>query len=253
MSVYDILNVASDGKLANIIIESYKEIVENFITEKWKYSELDAGHFVEMVRRFLELKLFGKYTPIDHKLSNFSNTVLAKYENSNGDESYRMLIPRTLYSIYTIRNKRGAAHLTGVSPNEMDATFVLYSVKWVLSELVRLNSTLSTDETYALISSIVERQIDLIWKKDDVVRILNTNIPKGLQVLVLLYDENTQNEEHLRKAIEYSNPTTFREVLKMFHKRRFLEYDAERKICTITPKGLNEAEQIIKKYQSISQ
>ena len=104
-----------------------------------------------------------------------------------------------------------------------------------------------------MISSIVERQIDLIWKKDDVVRILNTNIPKGLQVLVLLYDENTQNEEQLRKAIEYSNPTNFREVLKRFHKERLLEYNTKRKICTITPKGLSEAEEIIKKYQGISQ
>ncbi len=249
MSIYDILKTASDDKLANEIINSYKEIVENFIIEKWKYAELDAGHFVEAVRRFLEIKLFGKYTPINKKLSNFSNTVLTAYENAKGDESYRMLIPRTLYSIYTIRNKRGAGHLTGVSPNEMDATFILYSVKWVLAELVRLNSTLSPDETLALISSIVERQIDLIWKKDDVVRILNTNIPKRQQVLVLLYDENTQSEEELRKAIEYSNPTNFRKVLKGFHKERFLEYESKHKICTITPKGLCAAEKIIKKYQ----
>jgi len=250
--IHNILNVASDDELADEIINSYKEVVENFVLEKWKYAELDAGHFVEAVRRFLELKLFGKYTPINKKLSNFSNAVLGTYENATGDESYRMIIPRTLYSIYTIRNKRGSGHLTGVSPNEIDATFVLYSVKWVLAELVRLNSTLSPDETLALISSIVERQLDLIWKHDGVVRILNTNIPKKLQVLVLLYDENTQNEEELRKAIEYSNPTNFREVLKIFHKQRFLDYDAERKICTITPKGLSEAEAIIKKYQGIS-
>ena len=253
MRVYDTLKSASDKILAKSIINSYKKIVENFVLEKWKYAELDAGHFVEAVRRFLELKLFGKYTSIDQKLSNFSNTILAKYENATGDESYRMLIPKALYSIYSIRNKRGAAHLTGVSPNEMDATFILYSVKWVLAELVRLNSTLSVDETLALISSIVERQIDLIWKKDEVVRILNTNIPKSQQVLVLLYDENTQSEENLRKAVEYSNPTNFRKILKKYHKERFLEYDSDRKICTITTKGLSEADKIIKKYRGMQQ
>lgn len=253
MSVYDILKAASDKILAKSIIDSYKEIAENFVLEKWKYAELDAGHFVEAVRRFLELKLFGKYTPINQKLSNFSNTVLAAYENATGDESYRMLVPRALYSIYSIRNKRGAGHLTGVSPNEMDATFILYSVKWVLAELVRLNSTLSPDETLAMISSIVERQLDLIWKNEGVVRILNTKIAKNQQVLVLLYDENTESEKKLRDAVEYSNLTDFRKVLKKFHKERLLEYDSERKICTITSKGLSAAEKIIKRYQGIHQ
>ena len=249
MGVYAILTSASDEILAKSIINSYKEIAENFALEKWKCAELDAGHFVEAVRRFLELKLFGKYTPIDNKLSNFSNAVLSKYESTIGDESYRMLIPRTLYSIYSIRNKRGVGHLTGISPNEMDATFILYSIKWVLAELVRLNSTLEPDETLALISSIVERELDLIWKKDGIVRILETNMPKNQQVLVLLYDENIQTEEKLRKAIEYSNPTDFRKRLKEFHKKRFLEYNSKQKTCTITTKGLRAAEKIIKNYQ----
>lgn len=253
MSLFDILDAASDNKLANKIITSYREVVGNFLLGKSKYAQLDAGHFVEAVRRFLELKLFGKYTPFNKKLSNFTNTELTKYENATGDESYRILIPRTLYSIYTIRNKRGAGHITGISPNQMDATLVLYSVKWVLAELVRLNSTLSPDETLALISSIVERQIDLIWKKDGIVRILNTSILKIQQVLVLLYDENTQSEEKLREAIEYSNPTDFRKVLRRLHKRRFLEYNFVERKCTITTTGLIEAEKIIQKYQHIPQ
>lgn len=253
MSVYDILKNASDETLAKCIIDSYKEVVENFITEKWKYAQLDAGHFVEAVRRFLELKLFGAYTPINQRLSNFSNAVLTAYENATGDDSYRVLIPRALHSIFSIRNKRGAGHLTGVSPNEIDATFIIYSVKWVLSELVRLSSTLSPDQTLALISSIVERQVDLIWKHEGVTRILDTTIPKNLQVLIVLYDENTQSEEKLRKAVEYANATNFRRLLRNYHSKRLLEYDSEKKICTITPKGLGFAEKIIKGRQSTAQ
>lgn len=253
MRVYDILKNVSNEILATCIIDSYKEVVENFVIERWKYAELDAGHFVEAVRRFLELKLFGTYTPLNQRLPNFSNAELTRYENATGDESYRILIPRTLYSIYCIRNKRGAGHLTGVSPNEMDATFIIYSVKWVLSELVRLNSTLSPDQTLALISSIVERQVDLIWKHEGITRILDTTISKNLQVLILLYDENTQSEEKLRKAVEYANATNFRGVLRDFHSKRLLEYDSEKKICTITPKGLGLAEKIIKGRQSTPQ
>ena len=253
MSVYDILKNASDKTLAKCIIVSYKEVVENFITEKWKYTELDAGHFVEAVRRFLEIKLSGTYTPINQRLSNFSNAVLTRYENATGDDSYRMLIPRALYSIYSIRNKRGAGHITGVSPNEMDATFIIYSVKWVLAELIRLNSTLTTDETLALVSSIVEHQVDLIWKHDGVTRILDTRIPKKDQILLLLYDGNTQHINDLYNAVEYSNFYTFRDLVITFHKQRFIEYNNLDGKCTITPKGINVAEKIIRKYQSIPQ
>lgn len=251
MSINDILKAVSDSDLANAIIESYKDVIENFTLEKWKYSELDAGHFVESVRRFLELQLFESYTSFSDRLSNFNQAVLTQYESATGHESYRILIPRILYSIYCVRNKRGAGHKTEVSANEMDATLIVYSVKWVLAELVRLNSTLSPDETFDVISSIVERQIDILWKKDGIVRITETRIPKNQQVLVLLYDENVQNEDSLRDIIEYANVSDFRKILRGYHKKRYLEYNPEQKKCTITQNGLIEAEKIIKRYQDI--
>ena len=44
---------------------------------------------------------------------------------------------------------------------------------------MRLNSNLKPDETEKLISSVVERKIDLLWKSGDIVRVLNTDIPKS--------------------------------------------------------------------------
>ena len=92
--VKQLLTAASDGQLASELLKSYGEVVENYSLGKWKYSELDAGHFVENARRFIELKLFAKYTPIGQHLASFNEPVLQQYQNASGDDSYRMIIPR---------------------------------------------------------------------------------------------------------------------------------------------------------------
>lgn len=85
------------------LLNAYREIEENFSLQKWKATELDAGHFVEAARRFIEQELFGSHTPIGKSLPTFSDAELKRYENANGDESFRMLIPRVLKSIVSVR------------------------------------------------------------------------------------------------------------------------------------------------------
>ena len=47
------------------------------------------------------------------------------------------------------------------------------------------------------------------------------------------------NVDDLIKNIEYSNKSTFKNILKDLHKNRLIEYDCSN--CTISPKGLNQA------------
>ena len=60
--VLSIIEQASDSDLAKLIIDSYKEVERNYFVKQWKTSELDAGHFVESVRRFIELE-YGQFQP----------------------------------------------------------------------------------------------------------------------------------------------------------------------------------------------
>jgi len=235
--------------IVKALLDAYREIESNYSLEKWKPSELDAGHFVEAARRILEHELFGQATPINQQISKFTDQVLTKYEQATGDESYRMLIPRALKSVYNIRNKRGVGHIGGVSPNEMDATYILYSVKWVLAELVRLASGLSIAETQEAVDDIVERRLSVLWKHGDITRILDTSLDAREQVLVLLYDTSPQAEMALRETIEYANAARFRTILKKLHTARLIHYQTDG-TCLITPKGLIEAEQIIRDLES---
>lgn len=248
--VWDIIKSNYDSNIADKVLESYSEIESNFFVQKWKPSELDAGHFVESLRRLIEFEInSGNYTLFSQKLSNFSDSVLSFYEQqSHIHESFRMLIPRILKSIYNIRNKRGVGHIKDISPNEMDATLILYSVKWILSEIVRLKSSLNINETQNLIDNIVERNVEIVWKTTDFTRILNNKISARNQVLIILYNSSKKHVDDLREIIEYKNASNFKTLIKKIHRERFLEFRANGN-CILSPTGRTEAEKVILKLK----
>ncbi|WP_299537140.1 hypothetical protein [Ulvibacterium sp.] len=246
--VHPILLARYGNEITERLVESYQEIEENFVMQKWKSSELDAGHFVESVRRILEFELFGSFTPYGSKLTNFNDAVLKQYENASGDESFRMLIPRTLKSIFNIRNKRGVGHVGKISPNKMDATLIFYSVKWVLAEIIRLTSGLAISETQRIVDAIAERNIDVLWKGENSQRILNSKVSAKNQVLILLFDESPRKLEDMRLVIEYQNkPNFLKLVLEPLHKARLIEVNKGDGKCWISPSGKAEAERLILK------
>ncbi|MAB47249.1 MAG: hypothetical protein CMC05_01335 [Flavobacteriaceae bacterium] len=243
-----IIETRYGNEIAQKLMDSYKEIEENFVIQKWKPSELDSGHFVESARRIIEFELFGSYTPYSSKLSTFSDSVINSYQNASGNESFRMLIPRTLKAIFNIRNKRGVGHVGLISPNKMDATYIFYSVKWVLAEIIRLASGLSTSETQLLVDKITERNLDVIWKSNGFHRILNPKLSAKNQVLILLFDESPRDIEKMRETIEYKNkPNFIKLVLEPLHKLRLIEMNINTGVCEISPSGRVEAEEIILK------
>jgi hypothetical protein len=232
------------GELVDALLAAYAEIESNFIHRRWKASELDAGHFVEAARRIIEYRLVSTYTPIGKSLPVFNDKLLQQYEQSTGDESYRILIPRVLRAIYGIRNKRGVGHLELISPNEMDATLILYNVKWVLAEILRLESGLTPAETQRAIEVVMERETPLLWKEGAFVRVAHKGLSARDQILLLLYDTNPQSEEDLREQCEYKDARNFRKILKRLHsdKMIFLAPDAK---CILMPNGVAAAEAVV--------
>jgi hypothetical protein len=246
--IKSILSNATNSIIADNIINSYEEIEQNFTLSKWKPSELDAGHFVESARRFLEYIFnHGKYTPFNKKLAPFSVGVITQYEqNTHVDDTYRKHIPRVLWAMYHIRNNRGVGHVASISPNRMDATYILHSAKWVLSEIIRMNSNYSASQSQELVDQISARQISLLWKGPKFEKVLNRDLPAWKQVLVLLHDEDQKSEVDLRSSVENKNTTDFRnKVLGSLHEKGLIHYDPESGICHISPLGIKSTEEII--------
>lgn len=248
MNIETILKLIYPPGLVDVLLTAYKDIESNYALRKWKASELDAGHFVEAVRRIIDDSLFSSYVPIDTKLPNFTDAELKRYELGVGDESLRLLIPRALKAIYNIRNKRGVGHIGKISPNEMDATYILYSAKWILADLIRIASNSTADDAQKIIDEVVERRLSVLWKHEGVTRVLASGLDARAQILVLLYDENSQSEDSLRKTIEYKHASNFRKILIKLHTNRFIEFQRGNPLV-LTTKGLIEAEQILSKLK----
>lgn len=248
MALRDELVNASSPEIGDALFTTYTEIVEHYVLRKWKGVGLDAGHFVEAARRFLELKLFGKATPISAQLSKFTEKALADYLNAKGDEAYRMLIPRTLWSLYALRNKRSVGHLGAVPANEIDATLLLNGAKWVIAEILRLESTLDVNGTRELISDVISRQHAVIWKGEGVTKVLDNKMEAREKALVVLGLIGNMPEHELREIVRYKNPTNFRKILKRLDDANMIAYSESK--CQITPLGTEKAEELASRFAS---
>lgn len=232
------------SELVDSLLIAYTEVISNYRIEKWKPSELDAGHFVEAARRIIESELFGSFTSLSKSMGAFSPAVLSKYESATGDEAFRILMPRVLFSIYCIRNKRGVGHISLISPNKLDATYILNSTKWVLAELVRIASASNPDEAHEITNYILEREVDLIWDDGESFMILNSKLKADQKILVTLYKRDRVEIEELRGLIGYQNKSNFKKIALKLKSNNLIDI-TENSICKLSPLGVKEAEVIV--------
>lgn len=253
MNVSDIKNTFDNEiplDLSNGLFDSYCKGLKEYSKGNWQYFINEMGQFNETVYRIIEYMITGSYTPLKNKLNNFNETILIKWENvQNVEENIRVIIPRVLYAMYCIRNKRGAIHKNDIIPNKMDANLLLSSAKWILAELYRVLSKEDMTECQKNIDSIINKEIDLLWCVEDKLRILDNNMKCCDKILIILYVNDTMVVDELIKNVEYSNKTTFKKLLKKMHNEKYIEYDNEK--CTISPKGMLKAEEIILKCNTI--
>lgn len=248
--IHSILAADHPEEIVQHIVASYQEVEENFRLEKWKTSELDAGHFVEATRRLIENQLQGNFTPFNTAIGSFNQAVLNKFEAAAGLEEYRILIPRVLFAMYCIRNKRGVGHIAAISPNKLDATFILHSAKWILAELVRLSSKGTPSEAKELVDQILERQIDLIWEDDDTFMVLDRKLTAAEKVLLVLYKQDRVAIDTLRARVDYKNKSAFAKILQDHQREKAIAITADG-ICKLSPRGLALAEGLISRPSSL--
>lgn len=236
-----------DEKLIEELEKIYTKILSQYKYKNWQYFGSEVGQFNEIVYRLVEKELMGKYTPLDKKILIFNDSVLQTWENSNkicSDETFRVIIPRVLFSMFCLRNKRGMVHKNEISPNEMDANILLANVKWIISELIRKSQNVDFAEAQDIIANINTKDMDLIWNFDGKIKVLG-NMPTKKKVLILLYIKNKMSDDDLRQQLEYTNRTLFNKILLDLHKLQLIDYSQH--FCILSPIGIKEVEKIMDK------
>ena len=234
------------------IIDSYLELKRRYrearYDAEWDTSGLSAGKFCESVLRFLQHQLTGASIPFGKHIANFADECrkLTTLPVTAGLESLRVIIPRALVFLYTLRGKRGVGHVGGdVEANEIDTAATARTCDWIMCEMVRIFHGLSLEDAQAIVDALAQRVLPEIWNIAGKKRVLRKGLSYKQQTLLLLYSETESGIlfEDLLSWTEHSHAATFRrDVLSALHKDRLVEYDEENKVVHISPLGVREVE-----------
>jgi hypothetical protein len=126
----------------------------------------------------------------------------------------------------------------------MDATVVLSMSKWVMSELVRIFHNTTTDDATAIVDTISDRTLPLLWKVGDRTRVLGTHLGAKEKMLALLFGSPcAMSVRNIAESIEYKNLTQFRDtVLKPAHKADLIHFDVKKDTVELSPIGARYVE-----------
>lgn len=232
------------------LLRTYREIARNFAESRWEPSELNGGKFCEVVYSILDGELSGTYPQQIRGPGNMFDAC-KKLESTTssatriGDRSLRVVIPRMLPTLFEFRNNRGVGHVGGdVNPNKMDACTVYQWATWIVAELIRIFHGVSSQVAQEVVSTLVERKMSLVWEIEGTKRVLDHELTKKDQTLILLYQSSGWTSlDDLINWIEYSNKGVFKKsVIKPMHDQRLIEFQVAESRLRITPKGIEIVE-----------
>lgn len=251
-----------EGALSKAPSKFRKRIVDSYIEIKRRHREavsgssldaagLSAGKFCESVIRLLQHVLTGNNIPFGTHIPNFPDACrkLITLDATTGPESLRILIPRALVFLNTMRGKRGIGHVAGdVEANSIDLATIVRICDWVMCELIRVYHNLPIENAQALVDSLAAKEIPDIWEIGGKKRILRSGLNHKQKVLLLLYsqEDSAALSEELFEWSEHSNMPNFRrDVLNPMHMAKLVEYDRAEEIVHLSPLGVFEAERVL--------
>lgn len=238
--------------LRDPLLAEYRSITRNYAEHRWRPSELGGGIFCEIVFTILEGYAAGTYPATPKKPNNFRNACVKLENNTHVPRSFQILIPRALPALYEVRSNRGVGHAGGdVDPNHMDATLVLAMCNWIMAELVRVFHALPIKDAQALVDSLADRRIPLIWEGGSMRRVLDPTMNLGEQVILLVASKSgAVPVSDLFAWTGYGNRSYFMKTLRAFHGKRWIELSKDESVLEILPPGTEQAAQIVARSQA---
>lgn len=241
--------ISVPAELADRLIEAYRGLKLAFLDSQHDLCGLRCGKFCEAMVRVLQHHVDGTYMPLGCQLTDFRKECdsLERKPVAAAPESARVIIPRALNFLYTIRNKRGIGHIGGdVDANVIDAMTCVQLADWCLCELIRLVHDLPLTEAQELLDLLCQRSTPFVWKVGKLKKLLIPGLDFKSQTLLLLYSEPSGSAavETLIQWTEYSNKTVYtRSVLDALHDSRLVHFDRSTNAVTISPSGIRKVEQ----------
>jgi hypothetical protein len=235
------------------LIAAYIDLKRNCSESRYEAAGLSAGKFCEIGLRISQQNVMGASTPFGTKIGNFSDEC-RKIITAPGvtvTDSEKIIIPRGLVFLYTMRNKRGIGHIGGdVDANSIDIALMARTADWLICEFIRIYHGLSLEEAQDLVDALAVRNLPDVWELAGKKRVLRKGLQAKEEALLLLYSsqESAVLVEDLIDWVEYSNPGVFKSnVLSKLHKDRLVEWDRSSDSVFLSPTGVKYVEENILK------
>ncbi|MEL7024142.1 MAG: hypothetical protein AAGL69_10380 [Pseudomonadota bacterium] len=234
-------------KLRTKLVKFYSELKKAFVKGDYDSCGTRSGKFCETLIRVLQNMLEGKHDPFGKQVNIYTEARrLEQLSKTVGPEPLRVFVPRALCFLYTLRNKRGFAHVGGdVDADKIDAATCVRVADWCLCELIRVVHALSLEEAQAIIDAIASREIPEVWAVAGKRRVLRNDLGYKEQTLLLIYTdvEEAVLIEDLFEWTEYSRMDNYKtRILKPLHDKRLIDWDKETDTVVISPTGVAEVE-----------
>lgn len=230
------------------LLEEFNKLARHYRESRWEPAELNGGKLCEIAYSILRGHVDGAFPASPSKPPNMVDACAALAHATGFPRSVRIQIPRVIVALYEIRNNRNVGHVgADVNPNHMDATVVYAMVKWIMSELVRIFHAISPEDAAAVVDALTEREVPLLWRIGDRVRVLGTNLSAKDKTLALLYGSaGALPVREIVDSIKYKNITQFRQkVLTPADKDDLLEFDSKSDTAILSPVGVRYVEEKI--------
>ena len=237
------LNSLPDELVAALQTE-FQKLHQQYFLAKWEPAQLDGGRFAEAVLRIVQHKDTGIYTPIGAQL-NRKSIVGNVAKNMALPESLRLQIPALAELVMDFRNNRNSGHLGAIDVNEMDSTFVLNAVNWIVAELIRLETQMSPTDAQAEIKKIIERKVPIIEEIDGRLKCLDSKLNAKTKATIFCYQKYPEvvSLDDLVDWTEYTNKGVLRNQLMALNKEGIIDFRNNE--ARLTRKGVAWVEQNI--------
>ena len=244
------------GTFRSKLIKHYKDLKKAYVRGDYDACGSRAGKFCETLIRFIQNELEGTYKKFGDNFNLYDESRrLEGLPKTSGHESIRLFIPRALCFLYTLRNKRGFAHVGGdIDSDPIDAKTCVRIADWCLCELIRISHNLSLEEAQALVNTISAKEIPKVWNVADKKRVLIKGLTYKEETLLLLYSDTSEAVviEDLFEWTEYSRMSSFKQhVLAKLHSSRLIEWDKDTNTAMISPNGIEKVENEILKIDEV--
>jgi hypothetical protein len=209
-------------------------------------SRSSPGKIVETLAQILDFKSTGVYSVAPHV-----EAILTRIESDTSlDDGLRLCASRMGRVMYTLRNKRGIIHKSGIPPNTSDLELLLHCTRWVITELLRHAAAIPMEAAKSLvrmvqapvgqlIEDLGERRLVLVdcTAKEEVLVLLQTFYPEYVSLRKVLICLARMPEK------------TVRNVLQTLWRHKSVDRVEEMQY-RLTLKGLDEAATIARQLQA---